>query len=61
MRLPQIAGRIERRLLVNYRVDPEAVARVLPEPFRPQLVGDVAIAGICLIRLRAMRPARYPP
>ncbi len=60
MRLPQIEGRIERRLLVNYRVEPEAIARVLPEPFRPQLVGDAAIAGICLIRLGDMRPRRLP-
>lgn len=39
MRLPLIEGEIERRLLVNYRVDPEAMARQLPAPFRPQLVG----------------------
>jgi hypothetical protein len=60
MRLPQIEGRIERRLLVNYRVDPEVIARVLPAPFRPQLVGDAAIAGICLIRLGDMRPMHFP-
>jgi hypothetical protein len=60
MRLPRIEGRIERRLLVNYRVDPDAIARVLPEPFRPQLIGDAAIAGICLIRLRGMRPLHAP-
>jgi uncharacterized protein DUF2071 len=45
---------------VNYRVDPEAIARVLPEPFRPQLVRDAAIAGICLIRLGHMRPIHLP-
>jgi hypothetical protein len=60
MRLPQIEGQIERRLLVNYQVDPEAIARVLPKPFRPQLVGDMAIAGICLIRLGDMRPLHFP-
>lgn len=60
MRLPQIQGEIERRLLVNYRVDPGAVARVLPAPFRPQLVGDAAVAGICLIRLAHMRPIHLP-
>jgi hypothetical protein len=26
---------IERRLLVNYRADPEILARLLPEPLRP--------------------------
>jgi hypothetical protein len=60
MRLPGLRGRIERRLLVNYRVDPEVIGRVLPEPFRPQLVGDAAVAGICLIRLGEMRPRRFP-
>lgn len=60
MRLPEIQGQIERRLLVNYRVDPEAIARVLPEPFRPQLVGDAAVAGICLIRLGQIRPRHTP-
>lgn len=58
--LPELQGDIERRLLVNYRVDPEAVARVLPRPFRPQLVGDTAVAGICLIRLGQMRPSHAP-
>lgn len=60
MRLPEIQGEIERRLLVNYGVDPEAAARVLPAPFRPQLVGDAAVAGICLMRLGHMRPAHLP-
>ncbi|MEO7421562.1 MAG: DUF2071 domain-containing protein [Ornithinibacter sp.] len=56
----EIKGEIERRLLVNYRVDPAVVARVLPDPFRPLIVGEAAVAGICLIRLGRMRP-RYAP
>jgi hypothetical protein len=60
MRPPAVRATIERRLLVNYRVDPEVVQRVLPEPFRPWLVNDVAVAGICLIRLRHLRPAFLP-
>lgn len=60
VQLPRMQGRIERRLLVNYRVDPDALRRVLPEPFRPWLVGDAGIAGICLIRLGALRPAGFP-
>lgn len=47
-----LAGTIERRLLVNYRADPERIAAELPDGFAPQLVGDHAIVGICLIRLR---------
>lgn len=58
-RIP-MGGVIERRLLVNYRVDPKVMARHLPPPFRPQLVGDTAVAGICLIRLSALRPSWLP-
>jgi len=59
-RRPVLAGVVDRRLLINYSVEPEVVARVLPAPFRPQLVRGRAVAGICLIRLRQMRPAGFP-
>lgn len=57
---PVMVGTIERRLLVNYRVDPDLLARVVPAPFRPQLVGGVGVAGICLIRLGHLRPVGVP-
>jgi hypothetical protein len=57
---PRVRGEIERRLLVNYRVDPEVLAQALPAPFRAQLVEGSAVAGICLIRLGAMRVAGAP-
>ena len=57
MRLPAIRGLIDRRILVNYRVDADVAARLLPAPFRPKLAGGYAMAGICLIRLKQMRPA----
>jgi hypothetical protein len=60
MRLPVIQGIIDRRILVNYRVDAEVVARLLPAPFRPKLAHGFAIAGICLIRLKEIRPAHLP-
>src|SRR4051812_19787099 len=60
MRIPVLRGVIDRRVLVNFRVDPRALARVLPKPFRPQLVRGYAIAGICLIRLREVRPRCVP-
>ena len=60
MRTSTINATIARRILVNYRVDPEALARILPSPFRPALVGDSGIAGICLIRLGGIRPAGVP-
>ena len=38
MNLSSIDADVERRLLVNYRADPAVVVRLLPAPFRPQLV-----------------------
>ena len=58
--MPVIQGVIDRRVLVNYRVDPQRVAACLPRPFRPRLVEGWAVAGICLIRLRALRPRLMP-
>jgi hypothetical protein len=55
-----MAGEIERRLLVNYRVDPQTLQGLLPTPLRPQLVDGSAVAGICLIRLGRLRP-RFAP
>ena len=51
---------IERRLLVNYRIDPEVVMGLLPAPFRPQLVSGWAVGGVCFIRLGNLRPAHFP-
>lgn len=61
MKVPRIRGVIRRRILVNYRVDPEIMARLLPAPFRPKLHRGMAIAGICLIRLEEIRPSFVPP
>jgi hypothetical protein len=60
MQLPVIQGLIARRLLVNYRADPEVVARLLPAPFRPKLAQGMAVVGICLIRLAEIRPRGVP-
>jgi uncharacterized protein YqjF (DUF2071 family) len=60
VRLPDLAGEVERRLLVNYRVDPRVIATQVPPPFRPQVVDGYAVAGICLIRLGSMRPRGWP-
>jgi hypothetical protein len=59
-RVPAMVGTIDRRLLINYRVDAEVLAHVLPSPFRPQLVGGMGVAGICMIRLVELRPAGMP-
>ena len=56
MRIPVITGVIDRRILANWRCDPAALAKLLPPPFRPKLAGGYGIAGVCLIRLKAVRP-----
>lgn len=59
-RAPEVHGIIRRRLLVNFRVEPEVIQRHLPAPLRPKLHDGHAIAGICLIRLEGIRPKRVP-
>lgn len=56
MALPIMRGVIVRRILANYRVDRDVLAPLVPPPFRPQLVDGYGIAGLCLIRLQAIRP-----
>jgi hypothetical protein len=60
MLLPVVRGTIERRVLVNYRVDPPVLQRLLPPPFRVECVAGHGIAGICLIRLAGERPPWSP-
>lgn len=60
MRLPVIQGIIDRRVLANFRIDPEVMAAALPRPFRPLLFNGFAIGGICLIRLKKIRPRFMP-
>ncbi|MBA4121227.1 MAG: DUF2071 domain-containing protein [Acidobacteria bacterium] len=60
MKIPTLQGIIKRRILVNYRAEPEAIRKILPPRFRPKLHEGRAIAGICLIRLEHIRP-KYAP
>jgi len=60
MNAPTLRAVMQRRILVNYRVDPDVLALALPPPFRPALVGGYGMAGICLIRLGELRPAGVP-
>ena len=60
MRLPTIQGTIRRRILANFRVDPEVMQRQIPARFRPKLHNGFAVAGICMIRLEHIRPKMMP-
>ena len=58
--MPPLAAVVERRLLVNYRVDRDVARTLLPAALEPQIVDGSAVAGICLLRLGALRPAVVP-
>lgn len=60
MRLPTIKGVIRRRILANFRIDPQVMQQQLPSRFRPKLHEGSAVAGICLIRLEHIRPKLMP-
>jgi len=55
-----VKGFIARRLLLNYRVRPEVMAELLPEPFSPLLINGYGLAGVCIIRLENLRPRLLP-
>lgn len=60
MKIPTIHGIIERRMLINFCVEPHYIEKILPRPFRPKLYKGKAIAGICLIRLKDIKPKGLP-
>jgi uncharacterized protein YqjF (DUF2071 family) len=57
---PTMHGIIDRRMLVNFHVRPDAIQALLPPLFKPKLVDGWAMAGICLIRLKHIRPRGFP-
>jgi hypothetical protein len=57
---PTIHGTIDRRILANFRVQPDVIRKFLPLQFRPKLVKGWAVAGVCLIRLKGIRPNGFP-
>ena len=60
MWLPVLRGMIDRRVLVNYRIDPKYMFQCVPAPFRPKLVNGFGLAGICLIRMNRIGPRILP-
>ncbi len=59
-KVPIVRGTIDRRMLINFRVAPDVLQALLPEPFRVKTIRGWGMAGICLIRLKGMRP-RFAP
>jgi hypothetical protein len=60
MFLDSIHGIIDRRVLLNYRIDPAALRGVLPQPFKPKLYEGYGVGGICMIRFKHLRPRLLP-
>lgn len=60
MKIPTITGVIDRRILVNFTVDMDVAKAIVPAPFTPKIIDGKAIAGICLIRLKDVRPKGLP-
>jgi hypothetical protein len=58
--LPTLEGVIARRVLVNFRVDPDVARRLVPAPLEPVVERGACVAGICLIRLERLRPKGLP-
>ena len=60
MKIPTIHGIIDRRILINFTADPEVIGQIIPKPFRPKIYEGKAIVGICLIRLKNIKPKGFP-
>jgi hypothetical protein len=61
MKMPKLATTIDRRLFITYRLNPELLKPILPEGLEPDIINGYAVAGICLIRLKNMRPQWFTP
>lgn len=58
--IDRVRGTIRRRILLNFRIDPDVARRRLPPGFEPKLIHGRAMGGICLIRLEHERPFGVP-
>lgn len=58
--LPVITGILDRRILLNYQLDPDYLKKFLPKPFTPRLYKGMGVGGICMIRFSSLRP-RFAP
>lgn len=60
MKIPILNGIIDRRILINFTADPKDVEKIIPFPFRPKVYNNKAIVGVCLIRLKNIKPKGFP-
>ncbi|HTN79565.1 MAG TPA: hypothetical protein VMK16_07820 [Acidimicrobiales bacterium] len=60
VRTPVLQATLERRLLLTYRLDPDAVADLVPGPFWLHMVGGFAVGSITLDHVTALRPRGLP-
>jgi hypothetical protein len=58
--LPLIQGVIARRMLLNFRADPDVVQRLLPAPLEVDIQHGHAMVGVCLVRMEKLRPQGVP-
>lgn len=58
--LPAVRGVVDRRILLNFRVEPSALSAAIPEPFEPVTVDGWGVGGVCLIRFEHLRPRGLP-
>lgn len=60
MKIPIIEGIIHRRILINFTAAPEVIQNIIPPHFKPKIYKEKAIVGVCLIRLKHIRPKGFP-
>ena len=58
--LPALRAIMDRGILVNYRVDPLILDRLVPRPFRVKRIHCWGLASVLLIRLRNSPPTGGP-
>ena len=60
MKIPALEGTIDRRIMINYKVEPRVLRNFLPPPFKPIVIDGYGIAGVCLLRLKDIRVKGMP-
>ena len=58
--IPPVRADMRERFIVNLRVPPDAMARLLPTRLSPQIIDGWAIASFCILDLRNITVAPLP-